>query len=59
MTEMKELTLVETTNVDGGFVPLVIFGVALSAKAVAGIAGTLFLTGVGVGAMVASDQATN
>ena len=56
---MKDLSVFEQNQVDGGFIPLVIFGVSLSAKAVAGIAGTLFLTGAGIGASIASDQATN
>jgi|TARA_B110000037_G_C17123440_1_gene506928 lactobin A/cerein 7B family class IIb bacteriocin len=56
---VQELSASEIREVDGGFVPLIIWGVYLSANAVAGIIGTCFLAGVAVGANVASDQATN
>lgn len=56
---VQELNANEIKVTQGGFVPLVIWGVVLTAKAVAGITGTLFLAGVAIGASVASDQATN
>lgn len=53
---MQEMNLQEMKEVDGGFIPLVILGVAFSAKAVAGACGAVFLAGMGIGAMAASDS---
>lgn len=53
---MQEMNLQEMKEVDGGFIPLVIWGVAFSAKAVAGACGATFLAGMGIGAMAASDS---
>lgn len=48
--DLQEMSQVEMRNTDGGFVPLVIFGIAVSAKAVAGAAVAAFGTGVAIGA---------
>lgn len=53
---VEEMNEVEMQEVDGGFVPLVVFGIALSAKAVAGAAGACFLAGVGIGSAVYLSQ---
>ncbi len=53
---VQEMQQQEMINTNGGFIPLVFWGVAISAKAVAGMVGACFLAGVGVGAAVASDQ---
>ena len=47
---MKELERNELIGIEGGFLPLIIFGVAISAKALACIAaGAIFAAGVYVG----------
>ena len=47
---MKELDEMELKEVDGGFFPIVILGVVISAKAAAWIlAGSIFAAGVYVG----------
>ena len=50
-----ELSVEDQTNIEGGFIPLVIWGVAFTASQVAGGAGAMFLAGVGIGAAVASN----
>ena len=49
-----ELTIEDQKNIEGGFVPIVIWGVAFTASQVAGGAGAMFLAGIGIGAAVAS-----
>ncbi|MCK9411973.1 MAG: class IIb bacteriocin, lactobin A/cerein 7B family [Prolixibacteraceae bacterium] len=46
---MKELEKSELMEVDGGFVPLIIFGVLYSAKIVAAACGASFLAGFAAG----------
>jgi len=53
---LVELNESETTNLSGGFFPIVIFGIYLSAKAVAGIIIATGVVGVGVGAYIASQE---
>lgn len=54
---MKELDKKELIDVEGGFIPLVIFGVLYSAEVVAGACGAAFFAGVGAGvaAAIATD----
>jgi lactobin A/cerein 7B family class IIb bacteriocin len=47
---VQEMDARELQTVDGGFVPLVIWGVAVSAKAVAGACVAAFAGGVTIGA---------
>jgi len=54
MNGVAELNTQEVNEINGGFIPLVIFGVAFSAKAVAGGAGAVFLAGMGIGAAAAA-----
>ena len=49
-----ELNAQEVQETEGGFIPLVIFGIKISASCVTG----LFCTGVGVGAAVAATQSS-
>jgi hypothetical protein len=49
---LVELNAQEVKEVDGGFIPLLIWGIAISAETVA----TAFWVGVGVGAAVAQGQ---
>ena len=49
---VSEMNVADMRETDGGFVPLVIFGVYLSKKAVAAAAGACFLAGVGIGSAV-------
>lgn len=53
---MQEMNLQEVKEVNGGFIPLVIWGVAFTAKTVAGACGATFLAGMGIGALAASDS---
>lgn len=47
---MKELEKDELMKVEGGLLPLIIFGYAVSGKAIAwGVAGAIFVAGVYVG----------
>lgn len=54
MNVVQELSTQEINEINGGFIPLVILGVAFSAKAVAAGAGAVFLAGMGIGAAVAA-----
>lgn len=54
MNVVTELNMQEANEINGGFVPLVIFGVYFSAKAVAAGAGAVFLAGMGIGAAAAA-----
>lgn len=54
---MQEMNLQEMKEANGGFIPLVIWGVAFTAKTVAGACGATFLAGMGIGALAASDNA--
>ncbi|CAI9429864.1 class IIb bacteriocin, lactobin A/cerein 7B family [Candidatus Ornithobacterium hominis] len=47
---LTELDAQEVRSVEGGFVPLVIFGISISAKAVAAAGVAAFGAGVGLGA---------
>ncbi|WP_243699253.1 bacteriocin [Flavobacterium hiemivividum] len=49
---LVELNAQEVQEVEGGFIPLLIWGIAISAETVA----TAFFVGVGVGAAVAQGQ---
>jgi lactobin A/cerein 7B family class IIb bacteriocin len=49
---LVELNAQEVQEVDGGFVPIVVWGVVIGAEYVAG----LFFAGVGIGAAVAQGQ---
>jgi lactobin A/cerein 7B family class IIb bacteriocin len=51
---MVELKKDELKKVNGGFIPLVIFGVTYSAQLVAGAIGSAFIAGFGGGIMIAS-----
>lgn len=51
---MKELEKDELMKVDGGFVPLVIFGVLYSAEIVAAACGASFLAGFAGGIAIAT-----
>ena len=51
---LQEMDAKELQEVEGGFVPIVIWGVAFTASQVAGGAGAMFLAGIGIGAAVAS-----
>ncbi|SDA79111.1 hypothetical protein SAMN03080617_02326 [Algoriphagus alkaliphilus] len=53
MKKLKELSVVEMQEIDGGFVPLLIWGVLYTAPQVAAAAGTFFLAGVAAGTAVA------
>lgn len=53
---MQEMSLQEMKEVNGGFIPLVIWGVPFAAKAVASACGATFLVAMGIGALVASDN---
>jgi lactobin A/cerein 7B family class IIb bacteriocin len=53
MDKFKELSFEEMQEVDGGFVPLLIWGVLWSAPQVAAAAGAFFLAGVAAGTAVA------
>jgi len=47
---MKELNITELREIEGGFFPIVVFGVVITAKAAAWIiAGCIFAAGVYVG----------
>ena len=52
----REMNLQEMKEVNGGFIPLVIWGVAYSAKTIAAACGTTFLAGMAIGALAASDN---
>lgn len=47
---LRELDVQEVKSVNGGFVPLVIFGIKISANAVAAAGVAAFGAGVGIGA---------
>jgi len=49
---VQELTTVEQVDNQGGFFPIVVWGVVIGAEYVAG----LFLAGVGIGAAVAQNN---
>jgi lactobin A/cerein 7B family class IIb bacteriocin len=49
---LVELNAQEVENTDGGFFPIVVWGIVIGAEYVA----TLFVTGVAVGAAVAQGQ---
>lgn len=51
-TSLTSMNLDEMDNINGGFIPLVVYGVVIGAEYVA----ALFLAGVGVGAAVAQGQ---
>jgi len=51
---VQELSLQDQQNIEGGFIPLVIWGVSFTAAQVAGGAGAMFLAGIGIGAAVAA-----
>jgi bacteriocin-like protein len=53
MEKFKELSIEEMQGIDGGFVPLLIWGVLYTAPQVAAAAGTFFLAGVAAGTAVA------
>jgi bacteriocin-like protein len=53
MEKYKELSIDEMQEVDGGFFPLLIWGILYTAPQVAAAAGTFFLAGVATGAAVA------
>ena len=53
---VQEMNTQEMKKVDGGFFPLVIFGIYLSSKVVAGIIIGTFAVGVGVGISVAASD---
>lgn len=55
-TMMQEMSLQEMQELNAGFIPLVIWGVAFTAKTVAGACGATFLAGMGIGALAASDN---
>lgn len=52
---LTELSEQQTREIEGGFIPLVIWGVAFTAGQVAGGAGAVFLAGMGIGAAVAAQ----
>ncbi|KEQ30277.1 hypothetical protein [Pedobacter antarcticus] len=52
---VEELDSDNLMNTDGGFIPLVIWGVSFTAAQVAGGAGAVFLAGMGIGAAVAAQ----
>lgn len=52
---VEELNSENLMNIDGGFIPLIIWGVSLTAGQVAGGAGAMFLAGMGIGAAVAAQ----
>ncbi|WP_437919928.1 hypothetical protein [Sphingobacterium sp. LRF_L2] len=54
MNLVTELNVEEVNEINGGFIPLVIFGVAYTASQVAAGAGAVFLAGMGIGAAVAA-----
>lgn len=47
---VQVLELNEMKETEGGFIPIVVFGIAVSAKAVAGACVAAFGAGVGIGA---------
>lgn len=53
MEKYKELSIEKMQEVEGGFIPLLIWGVLYTAPQVAAAAGTFFLAGVATGAAVA------
>ena len=53
---VQEMNTRELTDNNGGFIPLVILGVAYTAGQVAAGTGLLFTAGVAIGALVASSQ---
>ncbi len=53
---VQEMNSKELTENNGGFIPLVILGVAFTAQAVAAGVSTLFVAGMAVGVGVASSQ---
>lgn len=53
---MQEMNLQEMKEVNGGFIPLVILGVAYSAKTVAAACGATFIASMGIGALAASEN---
>lgn len=48
---VQVLELNEMKETEGGFIPIVVFGIAVSAKAVAGACVAAFGAGVGIGAV--------
>lgn len=52
----QEMSLQEMKEVNGGFIPLVIWGVAYSAKTIATACGATFLASMAIGALAASDN---
>ena len=51
-----ELDADQQKNVDGGFFPLVILGVYISSKIVAGVIVTAFVGGVAAGVAIAASE---
>jgi len=51
---MKELEKSELMEVDGGFIPLIIFGTLYSAKVIAAACGASFLAGFAGGIAIAT-----
>lgn len=52
---VEELDSDNLLNTDGGFIPLIIWGIAFTAGEVAAGAGAVFLAGMGIGAAVAAQ----
>jgi hypothetical protein len=50
--ELSEISIVDAKELNGGFFPIVVWGVVIGAEYVA----ALFIAGVGVGAAVAQGQ---
>lgn len=51
---LTDLTAEQARTTEGGFIPLIILGVAFTAGEVAAGAGAVFLAGMGIGAAVAA-----
>jgi len=51
---LQEMSMQEMQGVNGGFIPLVIFGVSFCAKTVAGACGAVFIAGMAIGASAAA-----
>jgi hypothetical protein len=52
---IQDMDINEMTTTEGGFIPLIIWGVSFTAAQVAGGAGAMFLAGMGIGAAVAAE----
>jgi|GEM_PF-5604700 len=52
---LSDLSDEQAREIEGGFIPLVILGVAFTAGEVAAGAGAVFIAGMGIGAAVAAQ----